>query len=197
MSGAGQFAGISLAELLDSVRERDPAIDASAALFVLESVCAILDDASQAGEEAGEEAGVRGDGMAAKILLSTEGVVTLSRAAGEDVRSLGGVIAELADLVAAGPLRDGLKRVAARAERLGDAKALAGELELLRRALAVPRGAGELAERVRGVQRVRVRRARAADRLPSRAQARATWVVLVLIVSAAIWVVKLVLRASE
>lgn len=243
--------GISLADLLRDARERDAAIDASAALFVVESVCAALEYAHTAVDEAERPLGlVHRDVTPANILLSREGRVMLTdfgiarlsavgaegraigtpgyrapeQAAGEavdrraDVYSLGVVIAELAERVAEGPLREGLKGLAARAstvkvaERIADAGSLGRELELLRG--AVPRGAGELAERVRRVQRERQRvahnveaalkmRGRTAQTEalvgPPVASARpwARWVVMAVIVVVASWAVWLVLDASE
>jgi tRNA A-37 threonylcarbamoyl transferase component Bud32 len=243
--------GISLADLLRDARERDAAIDASAALFVVESVCAALEYAHTAVDEAERPLGlVHRDVTPANILLSREGRVMLTdfgiarlsavgaegraigtpgyrapeQAAGEevdrraDVFSLGVVIAELAERVAEGPLREGLRGLAARAstvkvaERIADAGSLGRELELLRG--AVPRGTGELAERVRRVQRERQRVANnveAALKMRGRTaqtealvgppvasgRPRARWVVMAVIVVVASWAVWLVLDASE
>ena len=243
--------GISLADLLRDARERDAAIDASAALFVVESVCAALEYAHTAVDEAERPLGlVHRDVTPANILLSREGRVMLTdfgiarlsavgaegraigtpgyrapeQAAGEevdrraDVYSLGVVIAQLAERVAEGPLREGLRGLAARAsmvkvaERIADAGSLGRELELLRG--AVPRGAGELAERVRRVQRERQRVAHnveAALKMRGRTaqtealvgppiasgRPRARWVVMAVIVVVAIWGGRLMLGASD
>ena len=243
--------GISLADLLRDARERDAAIDASAALFVVESVCAALEYAHTAVDEAERPLGlVHRDVTPANILLSREGRVMLTdfgiarlsavgaegraigtpgyrapeQAAGEevdrraDVYSLGVVIAQLAERVAEGPLREGLRGLAARAsmvkvaERIADAGSLGRELELLRG--AVPRGAGELAERVRRVQRERQRVAHnveAALKMRGRTaqtealvgppiasgRPRARWVVMAVIVVVAIWGGRLMLGACE
>lgn len=189
--------GISLADLLRDARERDAAIDGSTALFVIESVCAALEYAHTAVDEAERPLGlVHRDVTPANILVSREGRVMLTdfgiarlravaeaegraigtpgyrapeQAAGEvvdrraDIYALGVITAELAERVEAGPLRDALVLLAARAatagvaERIADAEALGRELELLRVQHAVPRGAGALAERVRQVQRERQR----------------------------------------
>lgn len=195
--------GISLADLLREARERDAAIDASTVLFVIESVCAALEYAHAAVDEAERPLGlVHRDVTPANILLSREGRVMLTdfgiarlsavagtegraigtpgyrapeQAAGAevdrraDVYALGVIAAELAERVAEAPLRAGLLRLAARAsaevvaERTADAQALARELEELRGQYAVPRGAGELAERVRRVQRERQRMAQSVE----------------------------------
>ncbi len=191
--------GISLADLLRDARERGAAIDGSTALFVIESVCAALEYAHTAVDEAERPLGlVHRDVTPANILVSREGRVMLTdfgvarlravaeaegraigtpgyrapeQAAGEvvdrraDIYALGVITAELAERVEAGPLRDGLVLLAARAatarvaERIADAETLGRELELLRVQHAVPRGAGALAERVRQVQRERQRAA--------------------------------------
>ncbi len=189
--------GISLADLLRDARERDAAIDGSTALFVIESVCAALEYAHSAVDEAERPLGlVHRDVTPANILVSREGRVMLTdfgiarlravaeaegraigtpgyrapeQAAGEvvdrraDLYALGVITAELAERVEAGPLRDALVLLAARAatagvaERIADAGTMARELERLRVQHAVPRGAGALAERVRRVQRERQR----------------------------------------
>ena len=195
--------GVSLADLLRDARERDATIDAAAVLFVVESVCAALDYAHSAVDEAEQPLGlVHRDVTPANILVSREGLVKLtdfgiarlSAAAGAegraigtpgyrapeqeagaevdrraDVYALGVVVAELAERVAELPLRAGLVALAARAtrtavtERIADAAALGRELEQLRVNSAVPRGAGELAERVRRLQRERQRVAHSVD----------------------------------
>ncbi len=195
--------GVSLADLLRDARERDAAIDASAVLFVVESVCAALDYAHCAVDEAEQPLGlVHRDVTPANILVSREGLVKLtdfgiarlSAAAGAegraigtpgyrapeqeagaevdrraDVYALGVVVAELAERVAEPPLRTGLVALAERAtrtavaERIADAGALGRELEQLRASSAVPRGAGELAARVRRLQGERLRVAQSVD----------------------------------
>ena len=195
--------GVSLADLLRDARERDAAIDAAAVLFVVESVCAALDYAHNAVDEAEQPLGlVHRDVTPANILVSREGLVKLTdfgiarlsavavaegRAIGTpgyrapeqeagaevdrraDVYALGVVVAELAECVAEQPLRAGLVALADRAtrtavaERIADAGALGRALEQLRASSAVPRGAGELAARVRRLQGERRRVAQSVD----------------------------------
>jgi tRNA A-37 threonylcarbamoyl transferase component Bud32 len=71
--------GISLADLLRDARERDAAIDGSTALFVIESVCAALEYAHSAVDEAERPLGlVHRDVTPANILVSREGRVMLT-----------------------------------------------------------------------------------------------------------------------
>lgn len=90
--------GISLADLLRDARERDVELDASAVFFVIESVCAALEYAHTAVDDAERPLGlVHRDVTPANILVSREGrvmltdfgIARLSAVAGAEGRAIG------------------------------------------------------------------------------------------------------------
>lgn len=90
--------GVSLADLLRDARERDVELDASAVLLVIESVCAALEYAHTAVDDAERPLGlVHRDVTPANILVSREGrvmltdfgIARLSAVAGAEGRAIG------------------------------------------------------------------------------------------------------------